>query len=148
MEYRVFIPQGNEELTSKPKKSSSAAFILFYHFVFGSKWNKKIFESDERASGLIEIFIDVCEEKGYRIIGAAVMPEHTHIIVSLKPDVAPMVAIKNIKGVSSREFHKKFGGSGSLWSSGYYSETLGRKNIYQALTYLGRQDEHHGKFAD
>jgi putative transposase len=144
MEYRVYIPPGNKSLTTKASKSSTAAYILFYHFVFRTKWNKKTFEDDRGASALIEVFIGICENKGYQLLGASVLQDHVHIIVSLKPDIAPSDAARYLKGVSATEFHKKFGGSGSLWSSGYSVEAVGRKNVHQVLSYIARQDEHHG----
>ncbi len=144
MEYRVYIPSGNKSLTAKTSKSSTAAYILFYHFVFRTKWNKKAFDDDGAAGALIEVFIGICDNKGYQLLGASVLHDHVHIIVSLKPDVAPSAAARYLKGVSAGEFHKRLGGSGSLWSSGYSVEAVGRKNVHQVLSYIARQDDRHG----
>ncbi len=102
MEYRVYIPSGNKSLKSKTSRSSTAAYILFYHFVFRTKWNTEAFLADDTASYLIEVFIKICEKKDYQIPGASVLPNHVHIAVSLKPDVAPSEAARYLKGISSR----------------------------------------------
>ena len=143
MGYRVFIPDGTKALIKKGQRSATAAYVLNYHFVFRTKWNKKEFTDDDRAGTMIDILTWICEDKGYLILGVAVPPEHVHIIVSLLPDVAPAIAARYLKGVSARKFNKTYGRNGPLWSDGYAVEAVGKKNVYQMLTYLGSQDIHH-----
>jgi putative transposase len=144
MGYRVFIPDGTKALIKKGQRSATAAYVLNYHFVFRTKWNKKEFKDDTRAGMMVETLTAICEDKGYLLLGIAVPPEHVHIIVSVLPDVAPAVAARYLKGVSARKFNKAYGRSGPLWSDGYAVEAAGKKNVYQLLTYLARQDIHHG----
>jgi putative transposase len=80
------------------------------------------------------------------LFGAAVMPEHLHIVISLKPTDAPYKPMQYIKGRLSRELRAEFGDlpGDSLWADGYYVEAVGKKNVWQVLHYIARQDEHHG----
>jgi REP element-mobilizing transposase RayT len=74
------------------------------------------------------------------------MPEHLHIVISLKPTDAPYKPMQYIKGRLSRELRAEFGDlpGDSLWADGYYVEAVGKKNVWQVLHYIARQDEHHG----
>jgi putative transposase len=144
MKYRVLIREGKPVVPPTPSRSATAAFVLYYHITFRTKWNKKVFERDGDAASMLDTLLGVCREKGYGLMGLAVMPDHVHAVVSLKPDVAPAEAVRYLKGVSAREFNRVRGASGSIWSDGYSVEAVGRKNIWQIMSYVARQDTHHG----
>jgi putative transposase len=143
MDYRIYIPRNNISAYKAKSRSATAAYELNYHFVFRTKWSHRAFQEESRASETVNILKSICHEKGYMVLGMAVMPEHVHIVLSLLPDIAPSTATRYLKGISARNFHKMFEGSGSLWSNGYSVEAVGKKNVYQVLAYLARQDEHH-----
>jgi len=144
MDYRIYIPRDAIPAFKAKPRSATAAYELNYHFVFRTKWSHRAFQEESRAAEMVNILKSIGNEKGYMVLGIAVMPEHVHIVLSLTPDIAPSTATRYLKGVSARTFHKTFGGSGSLWSNGYSVEAVGKKNVYQVLAYLARQDEHHG----
>jgi REP element-mobilizing transposase RayT len=97
------------------------------------------------AEDLIERLRVVCEERGYLLYAAAAMPDHVHVVLSLKPTTPPAEPMQFIKGRLSRELRKGFPdlGADALWASGYYVEAVGKKNIHQVLHYVSRQDNHH-----
>jgi putative transposase len=144
MEHRVLIREGKPLVPTSPRRSATAAFILYYHITFRTKWSKRVFERDDDAASLVDILIGICRGKGYALMGIAVMPDHVHAVVSLKPDIAPAAAVRFLKGVSAREYNRARGASGSIWSDGYSVEAVGKKNIWQVLSYVARQDTHHG----
>ncbi len=146
MENRVLIREGTPLVPTSPPRSATAAFVLYYHLTFRTKWSKAVFESDAAAASMVNILIAICREKGYGLMALAVMPNHVHAVVNLKPDVAPAAAVRFLKGVSAREFNRARGKGGSIWSDGYSVEAVGRKNIWQIMSYVARQDSHHGVF--
>ncbi len=136
--------EGKPAVRGKAAKSPTAAYILYYHITFRTKWSKSEFAEDTRAGLMAEILINICTDQGYDLFGLAVMPDHVHLILSLTPSVAPVTAVKYLKGVSSRAFHKEAGETGSLWSDGYSVTAVGTKNVWQTLSYVASQDTHHG----
>jgi putative transposase len=144
MANRVYIREGKNAIPAKPVKSPTAAYVLYYHITFRTKWSRETFAGDETAERLASILMDICSEKGFDLFGVAVMPDHVHVVVSLPPTVAPATAVKYLKGISSRLYHKGTGEAGSLWSDGYSATAVGTKNIWQTLSYLASQDVHHG----
>ena len=125
------------------RTSRTAAYVLYYHYVFRAKYNAPAITA-ARAAVVMDVLARVCEERGYVLFAAAVMPDHVHLVLSLKPVTAPADAMRYIKGRLSHDVHKETGGvGGSLWADGYYVEAVGKKNVLQVLHYVARQEEHH-----
>jgi len=122
----------------------TASYILYYHYVFRTKYNRPVI-SEAMAEGLLAVLAAVCEERGYLLYAAAAMPDHVHLVLSLKPATPPAEPMQYVKGRSSRELRRAFPelAGPALWASGYYVEAVGKKNIHQVLHYVSRQDEHH-----
>jgi putative transposase len=122
----------------------TASYILYYHYVFRTKYNRPVI-NEAVAGELLAVLAAVCEERGYILYAAAAMPEHVHLVLSLKPTTAPAEPMQYVKGRSSRELRRAFPelAGPALWASGYYVEAVGKKNVHQVLHYVSRQGEHH-----
>ncbi len=129
------------------QKSTTAAFLLNYHVVFRTKRNRPVLEGEVGREGL-RLILDVAERRGYKILAAALMPDHVHLVIALTPSDRVSDAVRYFKGTTARYLRDKFQSlrdvDSSLWSEGYYVESLGLKNVKQVLSYVSRQEEHHG----
>jgi len=142
MPLRIYI-RGAAAAEIQGRSSKTAAYILYYHYVFRTKYNTPAVTA-EIAGRLLDILDHVCEERGYVLFAAAIMPDHVHLVLSLTPTIAPADAMRYIKGRLAHDLHKEMGeGGGSMWGDGYYVEAVGKKNVHQVLHYVTRQDEHH-----
>jgi putative transposase len=130
----------------KEQKSTTAAFLLNYHIVFRTKRNRPFLEGDIARESL-KIILDVAERRGYKILAAAFVPDHVHLVVALTPSDRVSDAVQYFKGNTARFLRGKFPGlresAPNLRSEGYYVESVGFKNVKQVLTYVSRQEEHH-----
>lgn len=144
MPNRIFIREVKAADIDKAAKSPTAAYILYYHITFRTKWSRPTFAAADAAERMAGILMAICEDKGFQLFGAAVMADYIHIVVSLAPNVAPATAVRYLKGSSARLFHKDSDEKGSLWSDGYSVEAVGTKNVRQALSYVANQEAHHG----
>ncbi|NIT35871.1 MAG: IS200/IS605 family transposase [candidate division Zixibacteria bacterium] len=128
------------------QKSTTAAFLLNYHVVFRTKRNRRFLEGEVGQEGLT-LILDVAEKRGYKILAAALMPDHVHLVVALTPSDRVSDAVRYFKGTTARLLREKFprlrDATSSLWSEGYYVESVGLKNVKQVLSYVSRQEEHH-----
>ena len=141
---RILIRKPDDALGGITAKTGTAAYVLYYHFVFRPKWNRPAFTEDAPAAAMVDAITRTCEEHDYLVFGVSVLPDHVHAVLSLPPDVAPATAARYVKGASARRFNAACGLAGSLWSDGYAVEAVGKKIVYQVLSYLANQDEHHG----
>jgi putative transposase len=135
----------------KEQKSTTAAFLLNYHVVFRTKRNRRVLEGEVGREGL-RLILDVAERRDYKILAAALMPDHVHLVIALTPSDRVSDAVRYFKGTTARFLREKFPrlreAAPNLWSEGYYVESLGLKNVKQVLSYVSRQEEHHGSERD
>lgn len=121
---------------------------LDYHFVWRTKFNRKIL-GPTLAPYLVAEIGAICEAKGITRLGQAVAADHVHLCARLKPSQAPSAVMRWIKATTSKNVFERYPhleeryGLRHLWGRGYHVESLGEKNIFAILAYLGRQDEKH-----
>ena len=71
-------------------------------------------------------------------------PDHTHLLVSIKPVSCVADAIRDIKSFSSRYINENRLLKGHFeWQTGYGAFSYGQSQIDQVKAYIIRQDDHH-----
>jgi putative transposase len=125
------------------RRTPSAAFRLFFHVVFSTRFRFQALQSgvDRR---FIEVLREVAGEQDFRVLPASVNEEHVHLLLSLQPKHSVADIVKAVKGRTSRVPRQEFPRlqhEANLWTSGYYVDSLGEKNVPQMLAYLQRQRE-------
>lgn len=127
------------------RRGSHTVFELHYHFVFTTKYRKRVLRGDV-GSRLRELIREVCKTKGIEIIKGHVRPEHVHLFASLPPHLAPADAMQAIKGKSARKLLREFPRvkkelwGGHLWSRGYFVCTSGNVTDEVVAQYVQNQD--------
>jgi putative transposase len=87
---------------------------------------------------------EVAGEQDFNVLAASVNEEHVHLLLSLQPKHSVADIVKAVKGRTSRLLRQEFPRlqrETNLWTSGYYIDSLGEKNVPQMLAYLQRQRE-------
>ena len=73
-------------------------------------------------------------------------PDHTHLLVSIKPVVSTANAIRDIKSFSSRFINENRLAKGHFeWQTGYGAFSYGKSQISKVKNYIDNQCEHHKK---
>jgi putative transposase len=123
-------------------------FKLDYHFVWRTKFNKTML-GPTLSPFLVEEILTISSNKHVKVLGVAVAANHVHLCARLRPVHAPAKVMGWIKSTTSLNVMKEFPqikerfGIRNFWGRGYHVETLGEKNPYAILSYLGKQDEKH-----
>lgn len=105
--------------------------LLLYHLVFPAKYRKKVFDE------IIDITLkEICEEISSRyeinFIEIGNDEDHVHFLVQSVPIISLTKIVTIIKSITAREIFKKHPEikkelwGGSLWTSGYYGNTVGQ----------------------
>ena len=104
--------------------------LLLYHFVFPAKYRKKIFD-DTIDKKLREVCIEISERYEINFVEIGNDVDHVHILVQSIPTMTVARIVTIIKSITAKEIFKEFPqlkkdmwGS-SLWTSGYYANTVG-----------------------
>ncbi len=124
-----------------------AAYVLHYHLVWGVKARHRLLEGPV-AAALCESMAATAQAIGVTLLALHVEPEHVHLLVSLRPDMAVATVVGRLKGASSRHLREAYPSlrdvdATSCWSDGYFARTVGDITTAQAKAYLDRQREHH-----
>lgn len=104
--------------------------LLLYHFVFPAKYRRKMFD-DKIDNKLRDVCIEISERYEINFVEIGNDLDHIHILVQSIPTITVARIVTIIKSITAKEIFKQFPqlkkdmwGS-SLWTSGYYANTVG-----------------------
>ncbi|HII67675.1 MAG TPA: IS200/IS605-like element ISTsi3 family transposase [Thermococcaceae archaeon] len=104
--------------------------FLAYHFVWIPKYRRDIL-TGKVAERLKQMLKEFAGEIGCEVISLEVMPDHVHVFLRAKPDLAPARIINHLKGKSARKLLQEFPelrtktAHGRLWSRSYFVASAG-----------------------
>jgi putative transposase len=84
------------------RRTAHTRFDLKYHFVWITKYRKKLLRADVGVS-LRQIVGDLSSELEVEILKGHVSSDHVHLFVSCPPRVSPSYVMQRVKGKSSRK---------------------------------------------
>ena len=117
---------------------------LGYHFVFVTKWRRRIFSSKVEAT-LKRVLSEVSSANGYGLEIAGVDGDHVHVFISALSAVDPAEIARRIKGATSRRMRMIFPWldqrlpRGSLWSPSYFVASVGAISEGAVRRYIAAQ---------
>lgn len=91
---------------------------------------------------LEQIFGEVAEEKGWKILALEVQPDHIHLFISANPNVAIRDIVNAFKGRSSHDLRAEFPHLlklPSLWTHSYFASTAGHVSSETIQKYIQEQ---------
>ncbi len=105
--------------------------LLLYHLVFPAKYRKKVFDE------IVDVTLkEICEEISCRyeinFIEIGNDEDHVHFLVQSVPILSLTKIVTIIKSITAREIFKRHSEikkelwGGSLWTSGFYGNTVGQ----------------------
>ena len=130
---------------SEYRKGSHTRYDLKYHFVWVTKYRKKVLRGEvgERVRELVR---EVCRTNDIEILQGSVTADHVHVLLSCPPNLSPSKIMQYIKGKSSRklmaEFRhikKQYWGR-HFWARGYFVASSGNVTDEAIAEYIRNQD--------
>ena len=124
--------------------SSDLYSQLYIQFVFAVKGRKSFIKEFFREE-LQKYISGIVSEKKQKLYAIYCMPDHTHILVSMKPDIAISDLVRDIKSNSSsfikeKEFVKDFS-----WQTGFGAFSYSKSQSLKVVDYILNQPRHHKK---
>jgi len=117
-------------------------YNIGYHIIFCPKYRRKVLTNgiDERLKSLLN---EKADELEITIEEMEVMPDHVHLFVRSKPTISPHEIVKGLKGYSSSVLRKEYPELKkrlpSLWTRGYYVESVGHISSATIAQYISEQ---------
>ena len=125
--------------------------LLLYHLVFPAKYRRKVFDESVDKT-LKTICLEISDRYEIHFIEIGNDLDHVHFLVQSVPMLSITKIVTIIKSITAREIFskhpevKKILWGGSLWSSGYYANTVGQFSnsevIKQYIKNQGKDNEY------
>ena len=129
----------------RPVIRSNTYSQIYIHIIFAVRGGKNFIAGNNREE-LQQYITGIVRRRSQNLLAIYCMPDHVHILVSLKPTIAISDLVRDIKSGSShfisesRKYPCKFN-----WQEGYGAFSYSRSLISKVIQYISTQDEHHKK---
>lgn len=118
---------------------------LYIQIVFAVK-GRDYFINESFREELQKYMSGIIANKKQKLYAIYCMPDHTHILVSMKPDIAVSDLVRDIKANSSSFVkEKKFVNSIFSWQEGFGAFSYSKSQAKNVVDYILTQPEHHRK---
>ena len=123
---------------------SSTHLSLYYHLVFSTKGRRPWI--DESWEARLHSYLGGTL-RGLGAVAEAIggIPDHAHILASLRATHCLADVMREIKASSSAWVHKEIGNRLFQWQDGYGAFTVCRSEVEAVKAYIRGQKEHHKK---
>ncbi|NNE28326.1 MAG: IS200/IS605 family transposase [Saprospiraceae bacterium] len=119
---------------------------LYIHIVFAVKGRANVIKEDWQKD-LYRYIIGIVDGKKQKVYSINGMPDHLHILVSIKPDKSISDLVRDIKSNSSKWINEKGFVPGRFeWQSGFGAFSVSQGALENVVAYIKNQKEHHQKF--
>jgi putative transposase len=86
----------------------------------------------------------IVTRKGQKLIAIYCMPDHTHVLLGLKPNIAPSDLIGDIKTGSNNHINERgWFGCHFSWQEGYRAFSVSHSHLDRVTDYIRNQKTHH-----
>ena len=116
---------------------------LFYHFNWATKYREHLItpEVELRLYGFLR-------QEAEKLLAPLVyingMPDHVHVLVSVRPAISPADVAKQLKGSSSHFMTHKLE-HGFEWQDDYCVLSVSEKDVPRVIEYIKNQKQHHAQ---
>lgn len=113
------------------RHSSHARHDLWYHFAWGTKYRKHVWNDDEKREKVKRLFREIAKHYDMDIAEVELLSDHIHMTLTAPPRMAPSRAVQILKSVSTKALFsyypelKRIYWGGELWVQGYFVRTIG-----------------------
>lgn len=133
---------------SRYKSLNHSKFRIRYHLIFSTKYRRDCLVGIEQS--VEQVFREIGDVSEFDVVEVGVDKDHVHLVVSSKPAVAPVDIVRRLKQISVHRLWKlhydhlaqffwgKRQGS-TVWTGGYFCETIGRVQEGNILNYVKNQ---------
>jgi putative transposase len=100
----------------------------------------------KRKEGLHKYITGIITKAGQKLIAIHAMPDHVHILLGLKPDIAPSDLIGSIKTGSTNHINEQRWVAGRFsWQEGFGAFSYSHSQLTRVINYIHNQERHHAR---
>lgn len=116
---------------------------LYIQLVFVVKHRQNLISKHNREE-LQKYISGIVQNRGHKLLAIFCMPDHTHLLVGLKPSQSISDLARDIKSSSSNFINEKRWIQGVFsWQVGFGAFSYAHSQIGNVIRYIENQEEHH-----
>ena len=86
----------------------------------------------------------IVTERGQKLLAVHCMPDHTHVLIGLKPSVALSDVVRDVKNASTNFVNRTKWVAGRFsWQEGFGAFSYGHSQLTGIINYIKDQEQHH-----
>jgi REP element-mobilizing transposase RayT len=119
---------------------------IYLHVVFAVSGRACVISSArcEELQKYIKVLAESLREKVRKLIAIYCMPDHTHMFLGLKPNIAPSDLVGDIKtGSTNHVNQQKWIGCRFSWQEGYGAFSVSHSHLGRVANYIRDQEKHY-----
>lgn len=118
---------------------------IYIQIVFAVKGRQNLISRDNEDE--LEKYISgIVRNRDQKMLSIFSMPDHTHMLVGIKPSLAISDLVRDIKSGSSQFINEKHWIKNKFhWQEGFGAFSYSRSQIDNVIKYILNQEEHHKK---
>ena len=118
---------------------------IYIHIVFAVKGRQNLIRAEIREE-LHKYITGIVTNRDQKLLSIFCMPDHTHLLIGLKPSISISDLVRDIKAGSSKFINdnKLIKGRFS-WQEGFGVFSYSRSQIDTVIKYIQNQEKHHHK---
>lgn len=115
---------------------------LLFHAVFSTK-NREPLITPEIQPRLYGYIGGIVRNQRGSLLAIGGIPDHLHLLIRTRPDLAVSDLMRELKGDSSEWAHETFPRSAFGWQDGYAAFSVSASAKDRVIEYIENQEEHH-----
>lgn len=118
---------------------------IYLHVVFAVSSRTCVIRRERKAE-LQKYITGIVTHRNQKLIAISCMPDHTHILLGLKPDEAPSELVGRIKSGSTNHINEhRWIGCRFSWQEGFGAFSVSHSHVSPVIDYIHSQEKHHRK---
>src|ERR1019366_2752694 len=118
---------------------------IHLHIIYAVKYRNALINNKWKDE-LYKFITGIVQDNEHKMIIINGMPDHTHMLIGMRPTQSLSDLMKEVKGSSSRWINEKgFAGNKFNWQSGYGAFSYSRSQLQTVINYIKNQEAHHQK---
>lgn len=119
---------------------------IYMQIVFAVKGRQNLIARGNRED-LQKYITGIVQNKGQKMLAIFSMPDHTHVLIGLKPDITVSDLVRDIKAGSSKFINDSRWVNGKFqWQEGFGAFSYSKSQIQSVTRYILNQEEHHKNY--
>jgi len=118
---------------------------IYIQIVFAVKHREGLIHGHNREE-LQKYITGIVENRNTKLISIYCMPDHTHILIGMKPTTHLSDLVRDIKAGSSKFINDNKWVRGRFsWQEGFGAFSYGHSQLDKIISYINNQEQHHKK---